>query len=256
MGNIFSKLQSSVKAPAAVAGQKNTPLSPPIKNKLLDVIAHDLIGEMYGLMKISADLELADQKNEALGEMIYDCRNSIIAHIQFVNSLLEYWRLDAGQAQPQKQIVETRALIDRVIQSQRYAAGEKEVKVQVTINDDLPRQLITDEFRLRNVLCNLLSNAITHSKREGSISLRVESIERGKILFCIRDGRGNVTSKEQRSMFKPFVLKESGTECYKKQNLNLFIAAWITDTLLKGTLSGEPDHAGGFKMYLTIPIKL
>jgi signal transduction histidine kinase len=124
------------------------------------------------------------------------------ALINLVNDVLDLAKIEAGQVEMTPEPFSLETLIDNAVSIVRTTAQTKDLKLRVLLDHSLPLMLLGDESRLRQVLLNLLGNAVKFTDH-GQVTLRVEhrgSTEAGEaLLFSVTDtGPGIPESKYER----------------------------------------------------------
>jgi CheY-like chemotaxis protein len=134
--------------------------------------------------------------------------------LTLINGVLEMSKIESGHLALNKAEFELRAVLAEVECMLRLAADEKGIGFFVSVSDDVPRVVATDAGKLRQVLVNLVGNAIKFTER-GNVSIRVQAAAalpvtehgegRVELDFEIEDSGAGISEDGQRLLFRPFV---------------------------------------------------
>ncbi|KQP41427.1 hypothetical protein ASF49_16755 [Methylobacterium sp. Leaf104] len=134
-------------------------------------------------------------------------RTSSASLLTVVNDILDFSKVEAGAIELDRQAFDPRALIYNSLAIVRGAADQKGLEVRAVIDPALPKGVVGDEARLRQVLLNLLNNAIKFTRR-GSVTLSVQhggTTEAGERLrFSVSDTGIGIAKDKQDRLFKRF----------------------------------------------------
>jgi CheY-like chemotaxis protein len=136
---------------------------------------------------------------------------------------------------------------------------EKGLTLKISISEDIPDTLIGDQFRLKQVIMNLIGNAIKFTE-EGEVILNVSLISRSKnsvkINFSVKDTGIGLTKDQQKRLFKPFVQgNPSTTRKFGGTGLGLSIC-WSIVKLLGGEIGLESEINKGSTFFFTLDFKI
>jgi signal transduction histidine kinase/HPt (histidine-containing phosphotransfer) domain-containing protein len=171
------------------------------------------------------------------GRMILDESQNLL---DLVNQVLDISKLEAGKLSIQLKPIDLPALLDSVVQSSTVLAGKKGLGLGLRVSDELPRFVLGDVVRLRQVLNNLLGNAVKFTE-EGEIHLAVSSRKTGErlfeILFEISDTGIGIPDEVQMHVFDSFFQVDSGdTRRFGGTGLGTTIARQLIE-LMGGEIS-------------------
>ncbi len=186
-----------------------------IKEELTHMIIHDL---RTPLMVISANLELFQMDGENLSEkQLHKIEVSVrnCAEInQLIQSLLDTHKMEEGKLNPEKETVDPAALADEVVEQFSTQAEAKQMSLSFTKPNDIPSTRL-DSNLIKRVLTNLLTNAIRHTPKGGTIEVAMDLVEPEKENICLRvrdNGNGLAPQYHQKifNKFEQVSLKQSG----------------------------------------------
>jgi two-component system sensor histidine kinase/response regulator len=188
-------------------------------------------------------------------DIINNCNEQLL-HI--IDDLVDISKIEANQMRLNEQECNLRVLMDElaVIYSQELIkAGRTAVKIQQD-NDDDPdiEVIITDEFRLRQVLMNLLNNAVKFTHK-GKIKFGFNRTSDDRIRFFVEDTGIGIDENQQETIFKPFhQVENSRSKSYGGTGLGLSISKGLV-RLMGGNLWVKSKHTEGSSFYFDIPYK-
>ncbi|HSH01863.1 MAG TPA: ATP-binding protein [Anaerolineae bacterium] len=146
--------------------------------------------------------------------------------LALINDVLEMSKIEAGRTQLQMSSFDLYRFIDDIEEMFRLRVINKDVQMEVRREFDVPQYVHTDERKLRQVLINLLNNAVKFTEK-GSILLWVgyEQVrERAKLLFQVEDTGAGIPQQELKQVFEPFIQTKVGQDSLEGTGLGLPIS--------------------------------
>ena len=179
--------------------------------------------------------------------------------LQIINDILDLSKLESGKLQVQEESFKLCSLLDNVLNSFAITSQQKNIELLNLIDKNIPVKLIGDPLRLRQVLINLLGNALKFTE-EGHIILDItldkSNDESMNLNFHIRDTGIGMTKKNLLKLFKPF----SQIADYKQKRgiqqgtgLGLSISQKLAE-LMGGAISVDSKVNEGSTFTLTLPL--
>jgi signal transduction histidine kinase/CheY-like chemotaxis protein/HPt (histidine-containing phosphotransfer) domain-containing protein len=168
--------------------------------------------------------------------------------LALVNNNLDLARMEAGQLKLERAAHETRALLDDVVATLRLMAHDKGLAIEEELAEDMPRALSLDAFRVRQVLINLLGNAIKFTAR-GKVTLAARW-EAGTLACEVRDTGPGIPAESLERIFQPFQRAPGVTAA--GTGLGLSITHKLVE-LMGGTLRVRSELGKGSVFELRIP---
>lgn len=228
------------------------------KSDFLAVMSHEIRTPLNSIIGF-ADLLLTDpvvqgsQRREV--EMIRAAGTMLLT---VVNDLLDFSKIEAGKIELSPEPFALETLIDNSVSIIRGEAEKKGLEMRVAIDPCLSPFFLADETRLRQVLLNLLNNAVKFTS-EGLVSLAVgkeaEEGDRERIRFTVTDTGLGIDPERQAQLFQPFVQADASiTRRYGGTGLGLSISKQLVE-LMGGKIGfhSQPGQGSSFWFSVSLP---
>ncbi|MEM7184472.1 MAG: histidine kinase dimerization/phospho-acceptor domain-containing protein, partial [Spirochaetota bacterium] len=160
-----------------------------LKADFLSNMSHEIRTPMNGVIGM-AELLANTNTSEEQKEYVDTLLSSSNLLLTIINDILDYSKFEADRIEILDEKVEIRNCISDCVKMFQFAIAEKKHEVIVFIKNEVPGFVISDESRLKQVIINLLGNAIKFTPRDGRIYLEVKILQEGEnsfILFLIED---------------------------------------------------------------------
>lgn len=238
----------------------STPSEPLAEQKanFLATISHELRTPMQSIYAL---LELIEQENRDpnIRNMVRSAQGSANMMLDLLNDILDFARLDAGRFELEHLEIPLRTLVSGVVEALSPRLMGKPVTIQTDIDDDVPALIIGDPTRLRQILVNLVSNAIKFTEK-GNICIHIFLIsapfpDQHLLRFEVIDTGKGIPSDIQTKLFKPFVQGDATTaRRFGGTGLGLSICHRLV-TLMGGEIGVISALDNGSTFWFEIPFK-
>ncbi|MEO5366646.1 MAG: transporter substrate-binding domain-containing protein, partial [Magnetococcus sp. WYHC-3] len=230
------------------------------KSMFLANMSHELRTPLHAIMGYA--LLLQDrrgwQQHSAEGlRIIHDSGRHLLG---LINDLLELSRIEEGRLLLHPRAVNLRAFLDRVMDLVRPAALRKGLSLTLNVQEGADATLMLDEGRLRQVLLNLLGNAINNTDA-GSVELRVVSQEPGaegeglRLVFQVHDSGCGIPAGHLDAIFAPFEQLPSERREHGGVGLGLAISRQLV-RLMGGDIAVDSTPGQGSCFQFSLPVSL
>ena len=192
------------------------------KSDFLANMSHELrspLNAILGFTHILKESSLnADQKEKL--EIIYNSGEHLLA---LINDILDISKIEAGRVTLSESEFDLYRLLDELQQMFYSTASTKGLQLKVVRSPELPRIVYSDRLKLRQILINLLSNALKFTAA-GTVTLSVSKSAEEKLTFAITDTGFGIAAKDQARLFDAFVQTETGLHAHEGTGLGLAIS--------------------------------
>ena len=232
------------------------------KSTFLSHMSHELrtpLNAILGfseLMRRDSDITLEQQSNlETIGR-------SGEHLLSLINDILEFSKIEAGQNALHQEIFDLYQLILGLEEMFLLRAQQKELSLDFTLRADVPHYIRTDQNKLRQILINLIGNAVKFTQT-GGITLSVTRQARDNhtesdgclLRFEVADTGIGITLEEQDTIFDPFFQSDSQHSSQQGTGLGLPISKKFV-VLMGGELTVNSDIGKGSNFIFDIPVEL
>jgi signal transduction histidine kinase/CheY-like chemotaxis protein len=222
------------------------------KSEFIANISHEVRTPMNGIIgmtELTLDSELTREQRERLEAV----RSSADVLLTLINDLLDFSKIEAGKIELQPVPFDTHALLNDVARSLALRAHEKGLELVVDIAPSVPGGLRGDALRLRQVLVNLVSNAIKFTER-GEVVISAK--RRGEqICFQVRDTGIGIPEDRQEHIFDAFTQVDgSATRRFAGTGLGLTITSRLVEAM-GGQVWLESSVGHGSTFSVDIPLE-
>ena len=223
------------------------------KSEFLANLSHEFRTPMNGIMGM-AELALSTRVTPEQREYLELIRTSADSLHTLLNDLLDFSKIEAGRMDLDPVPFELRRSLGDVVHTMAFRAAEKNVELLMEVNSDLPEHLVGDAGRLRQVLINLIGNAVKFTER-GEIVVRASLESEGEpgptILFSVSDTGVGIPKDKQEAVFEAFTQADgSVTRKFGGTGLGLAICSRLV-RMFGGRIWLESAPGRGSTFYFT-----
>jgi signal transduction histidine kinase len=228
-----------------------------IKSRLLANVSHDMRTPLNAILGFTEMLqegvygELTPPQYQATQELI----GSTGQLLHFVNNLLDQAQLDAGKLKLNSQPFAVQELVDDVHRLLDVLARAKGLAFESDIGTEMPNRVYGDRYWLRQILVNLVSNAMKFTA-EGSVHLHVFQYDPTKWAFQVSDTGSGISAEDQGRIFEVFQQgSDQGNSRFLGSGLGLSIVKELVD-LMAGEVQVRSESGYGSTFTVILPLEL
>jgi light-regulated signal transduction histidine kinase (bacteriophytochrome)/FixJ family two-component response regulator len=225
------------------------------KSEFLATMSHEIRSPMSGLLGVLELLRATplDPDQSRMAGMIHNSASMLLA---VLNDILDFSKIEAGALSIALEPVAPRALVADLVQPLSAVAAHKGLDVGFSVEPGVPAWISSDPLRLRQILGNLLSNAMKFTAA-GEVTLRVDMVDHGSrpaLRFRVRDTGIGMSAEVMSRLFAPFMQADgSTTRNFGGTGLGLCISRQLA-TLFGGDLTVTSEPGAGSEFTLELPL--
>ena len=224
------------------------------KSEFLANMSHEIRTPLNGIIGLT-ELALEQEASDEIRADLQTVKESGLGLLEIINDILDFSKVEAGKLEIDAEPFSLRSTLSETVQALALRARKKNLQLITEIPDETPDNFTGDAMRIRQVLMNLIGNAIKFTD-EGEVRVQVSASnlapEAVELHFVVRDTGIGVSPEARRKIFEPFIQADgSATRRQGGTGLGLTISKRLVE-LMKGRLWLESEVAVGSAFHFTL----
>lgn len=230
------------------------------KSDFIANISHEIRTPLNGIIGFT-DLLMNSDLSEDQRTFTENVNMSARSLLDILNDILDFSRIEAGKLILEEEWTDIIKLMENAVDIIKHSADEKGIELLLNIKPETPNLILVDRIRLKQVLVNLLNNAVKFTD-EGEVELKVypqimETEDKIRLSFFIRDTGIGISDKDKKNIFKGFEQLDTSTaRRYGGIGLGLSISSNILGKMGSSiNLSSSKNKGSVFSFSIERPFK-
>ena len=226
------------------------------KTRFLASMSHEIRTPINAILGMN-EMILRENKDKTVQEYSRSIKSSGRMLLMLVNDVLDFSKIEAGKLEIVKTHFYMSEMLYDVISLVKERADEKSLELNAQIGGDIPNEIISDEFRIRQILVNLINNAVKYTEK-GTVTLILGGrFTDGGYELCltVKDTGKGIRKQDQATLFEAFTRADVKSNVnIEGTGLGLAIVKSIVNSM-NGNLGVESEYGVGSEFWVRLPVE-
>ena len=226
------------------------------KTRFLASMSHEIRTPINAILGMN-EMILRENNDATIEEYSRNIKTSGKMLLMLVNDVLDFTKIESGKLEVKEEDFLMSDLLYDVVSLIKERTDEKNLALETKIADNVPNELISDEFRIRQILINFLNNAVKYTD-DGTVTLEVGGsyIDDGyELKISVKDTGKGIREEDQEYLFDAFSRADVKANAnIEGTGLGLAIVKSIVDSM-DGTVGVESEFGVGSEFWVKLPVK-
>lgn len=224
------------------------------KTNFLASMSHEIRTPINAVIGMN-EIILRESNEESILGYASDAKTAAESLLGIINDILDITKIEAGKLTLNPVECRLGSLINDVYNLIRFKAETKALDFRVVADETLPSVIFCDDIRLKQILINLLTNAVKYTP-EGKVTLEIKRVEEGGIFFSVKDTGIGIKEEDLHKLFNAFErIEESRNRSIEGTGLGINITTSLL-TKFGSKLEVKSEYGKGSEFFFTIRPKV
>ena len=205
-----------------------------LKGAFLATVSHEIRTPMNAIVGLS-HLAMDRSRDQIVNEYLQKIQHSSRRLLGIINDILDYSKIEAGKMTIERQTMSIKQILEETTELFVHRIRQKGLLMHVVLDPSLPPYVTGDPLRLRQILMNLISNALKFTQNGGiavRVSVEAESRHGATLLFEVEDTGIGIPEGQIQRLFQPFIQAEDSlNRSYEGMGLGLSISRQLVEMM-------------------------
>lgn len=223
------------------------------KSEFLSHMSHELRTPLNAILGFSQLMEMNPQEplSESQGQYVAEIIRAGDHLLNLINEILDLSRIESGRFSLSNEPVELITLVDEIISLMQPLADQNQVTLSFEPPEPATLTTVTDRTRLKQILINLISNAIKYNRPDGRVTIRLEKTP-DRLCFHVIDTGLGIPADQLTAIFDPFLRLPETSATIEGTGIGLTLVKQLCQ-LINGSITVTSTPGDGSHFCLTIP---
>lgn len=224
------------------------------KNEFLANMSHEIRTPMNAIVGMS-ELIMREDTSDKVKEYCYNIQNSGENLLGIINDILDFSKIESGKMDIVNEPYSIASVVQNVVNTAMLRRGFKNIDIIIDCSPNLPKQLLGDELRIRQILINIVGNAVKFTK-QGYIFVALSCYERDRenwLKIKVEDTGIGIKKEEQEHLFEAFTrMDTTRNRSVEGTGLGLVICKRLVQSM-NGSIEIDSEYEKGTTVEVNLP---